>query len=322
MTEKVAITGMGLAGVIHLLLAPFHYGHAPAHGIFFVIAGIAEIGWALVFWRRPSRRSFLVGLAMAGGLLVLWAITRFALAPFEHETGAVDLGGLACKASELVSILALASMATQGKIIGWTRMPPVRVGAIALALALVSGAALYGVGHAIEPLQPLLGSAQEHDEASGNHQPEGESEETSEHNEMDAAGAGHAEDASDAAVATLGPIRIEDAWAGPAAAGANGAAYLTISNAGNETVRLVAVSSDLATPEFWQSVMEEDVMQMKPLPGGVEVPAGGRLELAPGGIHIMLIDLQRALAVGDVVQIGLQFEGFGDAWVQAEVRRP
>jgi hypothetical protein len=45
---------IALAGLVHLLIVPAHYAHAPAHGIFFALAGIVQITWAVAFWRRPS----------------------------------------------------------------------------------------------------------------------------------------------------------------------------------------------------------------------------------------------------------------------------
>jgi hypothetical protein len=319
MARSIPALGMALAGAIHLVLAQGHYTHAPAHDIFFLLAGIAEIAWALFFHRRPSPRLFLLGLAMAGGLVVLWAITRIAPAPFEHEASAVDVGGLACKGSELASILALAFLAVRGEIVGLTRLPPVRIGAIALAAALVSGAALYTVGHAMEPLQPLLGPPQGEGHSGAGHADGGSVPETT-------SGHGEAEsplhEPNGLLAATLGPLRVEDPWARPAPAGANGVAYLTLVNASDEAVRLVAAASEVAAVDIMQSSMEGDVMRMGALPGGVDVPAGGTLELKPGGYHLMLMGLRQELTAGEVISLTLYFEGLGDLVIQAEVRQP
>jgi hypothetical protein len=36
---------IGLAGLIHLVITPQHWAHAPAHGILFVIVGVVELIW-------------------------------------------------------------------------------------------------------------------------------------------------------------------------------------------------------------------------------------------------------------------------------------
>ena len=52
----------------------------------------------------------------------------------------------------------------------------------------------------------------------------------------------------------------------------------------------------------------------------LEIPAGGTVELKPGGYHIMLIGLTRELVVGEKIDITLKFEKAGDVKVTAEVR--
>ena len=56
--------------------------------------------------------------------------------------------------------------------------------------------------------------------------------------------------------------------------------------------------------------------------GGIEVPAGGQVELKPGGYHVMLIGLMRDLSDGEKFPLTLQFEKGGEVTVEAEVRQP
>lgn len=58
--------------------------------------------------------------------------------------------------------------------------------------------------------------------------------------------------------------------------------------------------------ELHETLREGDVMRMRPV-AKLEVPAGGILEMKPGGIHIMLINLKRALRPGDRVPVTLTF---------------
>jgi protein SCO1/2 len=117
-------------------------------------------------------------------------------------------------------------------------------------------------------------------------------------------------------------LQISGAWARPAHAGGTSGAYLTIVNAGAQADALVGAQSPLAeSAEVHETRMAGAVMQMQPVVR-VEVSAGGQLELKPGGYHIMLMGLKRALAVGDRVPIILQFERGGAVQIEATVNAP
>lgn len=108
-----------------------------------------------------------------------------------------------------------------------------------------------------------------------------------------------------------------------AAPGGNSAAYMRIQNTGDEPDRLLSVASDVAaTVELHMVEQDGDVMKMRPVEGGIEVPAGGEVELKPGGYHVMLIGVTRELAPGDTIDLTLQFERAGALEVQATVREP
>jgi len=74
--KRLASLAIGAAGLIHLVLAPEHYAHAPAHGIFFALAGIAEILWALAFLRWPIEGIYYVGIVLAGAMIVISGLAR------------------------------------------------------------------------------------------------------------------------------------------------------------------------------------------------------------------------------------------------------
>jgi len=162
--NKLASIAIAAAGVIHLVLAPQHYAHAPAHGIFFALAGIAEIAWALAFLRYPTQPMYYTGLALAGGLVVLWIITRYLPAPFEHEMGVIDLGGIVCKLSEITGIAALVAIAAQGRIAGMAKHSVARMAGTALLVAFSVGVVTYEVSLAIEPFFPSLAGEGNHEE--------------------------------------------------------------------------------------------------------------------------------------------------------------
>jgi copper(I)-binding protein len=117
-------------------------------------------------------------------------------------------------------------------------------------------------------------------------------------------------------------IVTSDAWgrSSPKMAMA-GAVYVVLKNKGSEADRLIAVSSAAAkTVEIHESYMENGVMGMRPLEGGLEIPAGETVELKPGGYHIMLIDLVEPLQVGAKITVTLQFEKSGELVLEAEIR--
>ena len=152
-------------------------------------------------------------------------------------------------------------------------------------------------------------------------------------------------------------ISVTDPWvrATPATAGV-GVAYMTIQNTGSAADALVGASSPVAkTVEIHETMvmgtpmpsasasmgsmagmspmpmasampmgspaasMSGEMMGMQPI-ARLEIPAGGTVQLAPGGYHVMLIGLTKDLNVGDTVQVTLKFEKAGDVTVTAQVR--
>jgi hypothetical protein len=101
----------------------------------------------------------------------------------------------------------------------------------------------------------------------------------------------------------------------------NGAVYMTIKNGGQSDDTLVGAKTDVAkTVELHETKMDEnDVMRMQPVPN-IPIPAGGSVTLQPGGLHVMLIGMQKELAPGDKISLTLTFEKAGPMTVEAEVR--
>jgi copper(I)-binding protein len=100
----------------------------------------------------------------------------------------------------------------------------------------------------------------------------------------------------------------------------NGAVYVTVTNRGGSPDALVGAATEAATSvELHETVHEGGVMKMRPRPR-FEVPAGSRLEMKPGGHHIMLLGLKRDLKPGDTVTVTVTFEKAGRMTVEAPVR--
>lgn len=112
--------------------------------------------------------------------------------------------------------------------------------------------------------------------------------------------------------APVAGIEIIDGWARPVAraegATANSAAYFTLANRATERIVLVGAHSDAATrTEIHETRIENGVMRMRPVTE-VELPAGAEVRFEPGGLHVMLMGLQRDLVAGDSLELVLEFD--------------
>lgn len=97
--------------------------------------------------------------------------------------------------------------------------------------------------------------------------------------------------------------------------------YMTIRNTGEEGDRLVAGAADFAGKvEIHEMVMDGDVMKMREIEGGIEIPAGGEVVLKPGGLHVMFMQLDEQLEEGDELAATLTFEKAGDVTVTFDVQ--
>jgi periplasmic copper chaperone A len=87
--------------------------------------------------------------------------------------------------------------------------------------------------------------------------------------------------------------------------------------------RLVSASSPVAgVVEIHEMAMSGDVMKMRALPNGLDLPAGKAVELKPGGYHVMLMDLKQQLKAGDTVPVTLVFEGADKKRETVEIKAP
>jgi protein SCO1 len=122
-------------------------------------------------------------------------------------------------------------------------------------------------------------------------------------------------------------IQLGNAWVRRAPAlrerGAEGprsAAYVTIVNRGSAPDALHSATANVAkSVELHETRNMSGMMMMEPVPT-IAVPPGSRVELKPGGYHLMLIDLTQALGPGQTVTLTLVFERAGPMTVHADVR--
>ncbi|MGB0507548.1 MAG: copper chaperone PCu(A)C [Pikeienuella sp.] len=99
-----------------------------------------------------------------------------------------------------------------------------------------------------------------------------------------------------------------------------GAVFVSLVNHGSAD-RLVDARSDAAKRvQLHESVQDGDVMRMRHLHDGLELPMHGQVDLAPGGYHIMLMGLTQPLVVGEEVRVTLTFENAGEMEIVAPIR--
>lgn len=127
--------------------------------------------------------------------------------------------------------------------------------------------------------------------------------------------------AAHAATFRLGQLEAGDPWSRPAAAGMNGAGFVTLTNRGKAADRLMSVETTAAKKaEIHQSLMTNGVASMKRQDAGVAIPAGQAVAFAPGGYHVMFLGLTKALKGGDKVPATLVFQSGTKMKVEFEVR--
>lgn len=108
------------------------------------------------------------------------------------------------------------------------------------------------------------------------------------------------------AAESLELLKITNIWARPANAGANSAAYMKIENMSSEPVNIIAASAWLVAnnTELHDSFLDNNITKMR-IVDNIIIPARSIKEFAPGGLHVMLIDLMRDLKLGDIIEIAI-----------------
>jgi periplasmic copper chaperone A len=87
--------------------------------------------------------------------------------------------------------------------------------------------------------------------------------------------------------------------------------------------KLVSASSPVAgVVEIHEMVMDGNVMKMRALANGLELPAGKAVDLKPGGYHVMLMDLKQEVKAGATVPVTLVVEGKDGKKETIEVSAP
>lgn len=155
-----------------------------------------------------------------------------------------------------------------------------------------------------EAVMPMDGDASNH----ATHEETGEGGEVHDHADHE-----HS-DHADPTGAHAAVVHIHDAMARPAPlVGGTGAVYFLLHNGGDTPVTwLGGESSASAAVEIHTTIKDNDVMKMRQLADGVELGPDESIQLVPGGMHLMLVDLAAPLAEGDTITLTLHFDGADD----------
>ena len=115
-------------------------------------------------------------------------------------------------------------------------------------------------------------------------------------------------------------IAVTGAWARETAQGQkSGATYASIRNSGDRADQLIAVTTDRAAmPMIHSTTSENGIARMRMLQS-LDVPAGGSVELSPGGTHVMMEGLNAPLRAGEPFQMTFRFKYSGDLVVPVKV---
>jgi periplasmic copper chaperone A len=119
----------------------------------------------------------------------------------------------------------------------------------------------------------------------------------------------------------IGALEIKNPWISMTPKGAPVAGgYVTIINSGTAPDRLIGGSSPLASRfEIHRMTMDQGVMRMRPVTGGLEIKPGETVELKPGSLHLMFVGLKQPVERGRNIKGTLVFEKAGSVEIEYSV---
>ena len=119
----------------------------------------------------------------------------------------------------------------------------------------------------------------------------------------------------------VGDIEITNAWARATPPGAaTAAAYLTVTNTGTAADTLTSVETPVAGMAMLHKMeMDNGVMKMRMVDGGIALDPGKSATLAPNGLHIMLMDMNAPLKAGGTLSLTLTFAKAGNVTLTVPV---
>lgn len=116
---------------------------------------------------------------------------------------------------------------------------------------------------------------------------------------------------------------ISSAWARVGTVGGNSAIYMIIENSTGQDEILLSAKTDIASGvELHESKMTDQGTMMMEQQQSISIPSGEQVELKPGGLHIMLINLKEDLSAEESIQVSLSFINSGVLTIEVPVKQP
>jgi len=95
--------------------------------------------------------------------------------------------------------------------------------------------------------------------------------------------------------------------------------FMKIENDSTAADKLISASSSVSkSMELHTMSIDNNVMRMREVKS-IDLPAKSKVELRPGGLHLMFIDLNKQLKAGDIIPVKLKFEKAGEVEVKFQV---
>jgi copper(I)-binding protein len=119
--------------------------------------------------------------------------------------------------------------------------------------------------------------------------------------------------------AKVGPLQIENAYTRATVPGQMAAGgFMKVENKGVVDLLVSASSPAAGEVQLHEMAMEGNVMKMRQVKD-IPVPAGGAVELKPGGMHLMFMNIKAPLVAGETIPVKLKFAKAGEVEVKFPV---
>ncbi|MEI6802475.1 MAG: copper chaperone PCu(A)C [Burkholderiales bacterium] len=117
-------------------------------------------------------------------------------------------------------------------------------------------------------------------------------------------------------------VDVKDAWARATVQGQQATgAFMKLT--AKDGAKLVSAASPVAgVTEVHEMKMEGDIMKMRAVQGGLDLPAGKAVELKPGGYHVMLMGLKAPLQKDTTIPLTLTFKDAKGVESKVELKVP
>ena len=111
----VAAATTAIAGILHLMLASTIIGRNINSGIFFIVAGLAQLFWVVPMIKRWGRVWYYIGVAGTIVLIIMWAMTRLPGNPITGRGGSINEMGVAIEVFQIAYIVLTAIIIAKEK---------------------------------------------------------------------------------------------------------------------------------------------------------------------------------------------------------------